>query len=120
MALRMDTPRAKHVSKFPGNPHITSPGGFLSGSHSIIPFSGNYYVPDLVDWGQFFLSLAMRSEDSKRKANRKDIVHNTRMGWQDEEAGFHAEPIFRCKCLQRENSGGAGCLGAAAESLLVL
>ena len=80
MALRMDTPRAKHVSKFPGNPHITSPGGFLSGSHSIIPFSGDYYVPDLVDWGQFFLSLAMRSEDSKRKANRKDIVHNTRMG----------------------------------------
>jgi len=45
----------------------------------IIPFSGDYHVPDLIVWGSFSCPLLVIPRTANRRRTERASVHNTRM-----------------------------------------
>jgi hypothetical protein len=82
------------VSKFIENCQITSPGKFLSRSRIIIPFSGNYHVPDSIDWCSSSGPSLADTRPAKRRRREERYIRDPAGGLQRAQGGFPPDLIL--------------------------
>ena len=91
MARRMDILWTSFFDRF----HITSPGQFLPGSHMIIPFSGNYHVPDSINGcSSSCPSLVDPRTAKKRRTERTIHARDAADGLQKAQGRFHPDEFW--------------------------
>ena len=90
---------------------------FLSRSHMIIPFSGNYHVPDSIDWCSSSCPSLIDPRPAKRR-RRERTIHTRGSGWFAESAGKLSSRLILVANVREKSIllPSVGSLGPAAES----
>jgi hypothetical protein len=84
----------RRAGKLIGNCQMNSPGKFPSRSHIIIPFSGNYHVPDSIDWCSSSGPSLADPRPAKRRRREERYIRDPADGLQRAQGGFPPDLIL--------------------------
>src|SRR6267378_7024402 len=68
---------------------MTSSSKFLCRSQMIIPFSGNYHVPDVIDWRRFSRPQLVDPRSAKKRRTKGQRIRDAADGLQKAQGSFH-------------------------------